>query len=157
MKDNVNRALDLSFITASLKSIAIQYDVTIILLAQLNRTVESKESKKPNMSSLRDSGGIEENADIVCFLYRAGYYCREYPEFQQLSPQEQKQVLSQAELIISKNRNGKTTSIPLTFEGEYSNFYETPEWQQQSLIDISNWGNKKTRNSKKIFDSDEKQ
>ncbi len=107
-----NRQQEVSEISRSLKTMAMELKVPVIALAQLSRSVELRENKRPIMSDLRESGSIEQDADIVGFLYRDDYYNK---------PQE-KSDTSQSELIIAKHRNGSTGTIDLLFEGNMSNF-----------------------------------
>ena len=101
-----NRQQEISEISRSLKALARELNVPIIALSQLSRNVELRAEKKPQLSDLRESGSLEQDADIVMFLYREEYYNRE---------SENK---TEAELIIAKNRNGPTTAIKLFFEKE---------------------------------------
>ena len=102
-----NRQQEISDISRSLKALARELDVPILALSQLSRNVEMRAEKKPQLSDLRESGSLEQDADIVMFLYRDEYYNRD--------DSEQENV---AELIIAKNRNGPTTSVRLQFQKE---------------------------------------
>lgn len=106
-----NRQQEISEISRQLKALARELEVPIIALSQLSRSVELRAEKKPQLSDLRESGSLEQDADIVMFLYRDEYYNRE--------ESENKNV---AELIIAKNRNGPTTSLHLRFEKEIMKF-----------------------------------
>ena len=106
-----NRQQEISEISRSLKALARELDVPILALSQLSRSVEMRADKKPQLSDLRESGSLEQDADIVMFLYRDEYYNREDTENQNI-----------AELIIAKNRNGPTTSIRLQFNKEIMRF-----------------------------------
>ena len=108
-----NRQQEVSEISRSLKTMAMELKVPVIALAQLSRSVELRENKRPIMSDLRESGSIEQDADIVMFLYRDDYYNK--------SAQEQTNV-SITELIVGKHRNGSTGTIELLFERSMSNF-----------------------------------
>ena len=108
-----NRQQEVSEISRSLKTMAMELKVPVIALAQLSRSVELRENKRPIMSDLRESGSIEQDADIVAFLYRDDYYNK--------SAQEQTNI-SITELIIGKHRNGNTGTIELLFERDKSNF-----------------------------------
>jgi len=116
-KDSKNN--EIGFITGQLKALAKELDIPIVLLAQLNRSVEQTSDKKPNMSHLRDSGEIEQDADLVLFLYRPEYYG--IMEFEDNTSTENK-----GEIIISKQRNGATGSVQVGFIKEiakYTNDY----------------------------------
>jgi replicative DNA helicase len=107
---NENRVQELSKITRELKNIAKEFNVPIIALSQLSRSVEHRVNKRPVLSDLRESGSIEQDADLVVMLYRDDYYNDE---------SERKNL---AEIIISKHRNGPTGMIQLEFEPEYTRF-----------------------------------
>lgn len=106
-----NRQQEISEISRGLKALARELDVPILALSQLSRSVELRAEKKPQLSDLRESGSLEQDADIVMFLYRDEYYNRDEANNQNI-----------AELIIAKNRNGPTTSIRLRFDKEYVRF-----------------------------------
>ena len=109
-----NRQQEVSDISRSLKTMAMELEVPVIALAQLSRQVESREDKRPMLSDLRESGSIEQDADIVSFLYRDDYYTKK-------GEQEESNV-SLSELIVAKHRNGATKTIKLVFERNISNF-----------------------------------
>lgn len=108
-----NRQQEVSDISRSLKTLAMELNVPVIALSQLSRSVEGREDKRPLMSDLRESGSIEQDADIVAFLYRDDYYNKE-------SRTEDNNSIS--ELIIGKHRNGPTATIELLFKKNTSTF-----------------------------------
>ena len=106
-----NRQEEVANISRSLKQMARELGVPVIALSQLSRKLEDREDKRPNMSDLRESGSIEQDADIIMFLYREGYYNKNTEKVSNLT-----------ELIIAKNRGGVTGTIQLLFQGEYQLF-----------------------------------
>lgn len=109
-----NRQQEVSEISRSLKTMALELKVPVIALAQLSRNVELREDKRPIMSDLRESGSIEQDADIVAFLYRDDYY---NPD-----PKNVSSTTSITELIVGKHRSGNTGKIELVFERNFQNF-----------------------------------
>lgn len=105
-----NRQQEISEISRSLKILAKELNVPVVALSQLSRAVESRTDKRPMLSDLRESGAIEQDADIVMFLYRDAYY----------NPESEKHNI--AECIIAKHRNGETGKIELVYRGEYVRF-----------------------------------
>jgi replicative DNA helicase len=106
-----NETQDLYRIAKTLKNLAVELDVVIILVSQLNRAVESRKNKHPTLSDLRQSGGLEESADLVIFPYREFYYSKDPAD------------ASLAELLVAKNRNGPIADFNILFNEESTNFY----------------------------------
>jgi len=114
-----NRQQEVSDISRSLKLMALELKVPVIALAQLSRSAEQrKENPRPILSDLRESGSIEQDADIVAFLYREDYYKKDL---------ETKDQVSDSEFIIAKHRNGATGTIPLRFKKDISKFFSVFE------------------------------
>lgn len=114
-----NRQQEVSEISRSLKQMARELDCPVIALSQLSRSVESRHDKRPMMSDLRESGSIEQDADIVSFLYRSDYYRSEDTDENEV--QEPSDV-STVEVIVAKNRNGQTGTAELAFMKRYNRF-----------------------------------
>lgn len=103
-EDRNNPYLNTAYISAQLKKMAKDFHCPVVCLAQLNRAVETRQNKRPVMSDIRDSGNIEQDADVIILLFRDSYYERLSPE-EQSQPQ---QPYERLEFIVAKNRNGPT-------------------------------------------------
>ena len=114
-----NRQQEVSEISRQLKKLAKELSVPVIALSQLSRGVEQRQDKRPMLSDLRESGSIEQDADIVAFLYREDYYQREGEEGEEENDEGDDNVV---EVIIEKNRSGARGTVKLLFIKEYNKF-----------------------------------
>lgn len=111
-----NRQQEISEISRSLKSLARELNVPVIALSQLSRSVEARQDHRPFLSDLRESGSLEQDADMVSFLYREAYYNREIEDD---DPRK-----NETEIILAKNRNGPVDTVKFHFAGQFTLFYE---------------------------------
>jgi replicative DNA helicase len=132
-----NRVQEVSEITQGLKAIAKELDIPVVALSQLSRQVESRDDKRPQLSDLRESGSIEQDADVVMFVFREEYYReREKPGDHDLEGMAKwqeimEQVHGKAEVIIGKQRHGPIGTVELSFEGRFTRFGNLVKpWQQ---------------------------
>jgi len=107
-----NREQEVAKMTRSLKALALELEIPIIAVAQLNREVEYRKDKRPKLADLRESGAIEQDSNVVIFVYRENYYEDEISE------------VDETEVIIAKQRNGPTGTVNLAFHKKYASFYE---------------------------------
>ena len=134
-----NRVQEVSEITRGLKTLAKELDVPVLALSQLSRAVEQREDKRPQLADLRESGSIEQDADVVMFIYRDEYYLmREEPkrrtdesdqrfnERHDAWKQRCEQMYGKAEVIVAKQRHGPTGIVRLAFEGQFTKFDNLP-------------------------------
>lgn len=130
---NDNRVQEISEITRGLKMLAKELDVPVIALSQLSRSVESRDDKRPQLADLRESGSIEQDADIVMFTYREEYYLENRDPSQRISSNTNANIIEswqkrlerargKADIIIGKNRHGRPETVHVAFAGDYSLF-----------------------------------
>ena len=130
-----NRVNELSEITRNLKQLAKEFDLPVVSLSQLSRQVESRDDKRPLLSDLRESGSIEQDADVVMFIYRESYYLQRnepirgsdesqesYQKKHDAWKDRNEEVFHKAELIVAKQRNGPTGKVDLYFDDKYTKF-----------------------------------
>jgi replicative DNA helicase len=127
-----NRVQEVTEITTSLKALAKELNIPIIALSQLSRQVENRDDKRPQLADLRESGSIEQDADVVLFVYREEYYLQnkepkpgtvEYEKWQT----EMSLAHRKAEVIIGKQRHGPTGTVKLQFDGQFTRFSDFVE------------------------------
>ena len=118
-----NREQEVSSVSRGLKAIAKEFRCPVIALSQLSRKVEDRPNKRPMMSDLRDSGAIEQDADVILMMYRDEYYNPDTPD---------KGI---AEIIIGKQRMGETGIVPVVFQGEFSRFKSLSAQARQELFE----------------------
>jgi replicative DNA helicase len=134
-----NRVNEISEITQGLKAVAKELDIPVIALSQLSRQVESREDKRPQLADLRESGSIEQDADVVMFVFREEYYKeREKPGDHELEKMakwqdEMQRLHGRAELIIGKQRHGPIGTVELSFEGRFTRFGNL-DWRGQGQV-----------------------
>ena len=126
-KMEFNRVQEISEITQGLKALAKELNVPVLALSQLSRQVEHRDDKKPQLADLRESGSIEQDADVVMFIFREAYYLErkeptlgsiEHAEWQQ----KMNEISSLADIMISKQRHGPTGNVKVEFEAMYTRF-----------------------------------
>ena len=134
-----NRVNEISEITMGLKAIAKELNIPVIALSQLSRQVENREDKRPQLSDLRESGSIEQDADVVMFVFREEYYKeREKPGDHELDKmaiwqEEMERLHGRAEVVIGKQRHGPIGTVDLSFEGRYTRFGNLVKpWQSEN-------------------------
>ncbi len=136
-----NRVQEISDITRSLKALAKELNVPVLALSQLSRQVESREDKRPLLSDLRESGSIEQDADVVMFVFREQYYLERAEPGRRPEESEEKfntryadwqkrcsEVFNTAEAIVAKQRHGPVGSVRLFFDGQYTRFGDLDNW-----------------------------
>lgn len=119
-----SRQQEISTISRYLKSLARELNVPVVVLSQLNRAAEGREGHRPRMSDLRESGSIEQDADVVMLLHREDYYHRGETDYE---------PNNKAEIIIAKQRNGPTGTVELTFRDKCTRFENLAQIEQESV------------------------
>jgi replicative DNA helicase len=119
-----SRQQEISAISRYLKSLARELNVPVVVLSQLNRAAEGREGHRPRMSDLRESGSIEQDADVIMLLHREDYYQRGVPDYE---PNHT------AEVIIAKQRNGPTDTVKLTFLEKCTRFENLSQIEQEAV------------------------
>lgn len=130
-----NRVQEITEITTWLKALAKELNVPVIALSQLSRGVENRDEKRPQLSDLRESGSIEQDADVVMFVYREEYYLknkepRAGTDEHFAWKSEMRDVRGKAEVIIAKQRHGPTGTVAMTFQGEFTRFFDLANQNQ---------------------------
>jgi replicative DNA helicase len=120
-----SRQQEIATISRYIKALARELNVPVVVLSQLNRSPEGREGHRPRMSDLRESGSIEQDADVVMLLHREDYYHRDTPEYE---------MTNKAELIIAKQRNGPTGSVELIFRDKFTRFENAAQLDRQSVL-----------------------
>lgn len=137
-KANGNREQEIATISRSLKAIAKELNVPVIALSQLSRSVETRPGKRPQLSDLRESGAIEQDADIVSFIFRPEYY---KIALWDNDPEDAKTATdNQAELIIAKHRNGATADVRLSFYKNFAKFADLDPYGSGLSYQTTNFG-----------------
>jgi replicative DNA helicase len=132
---NDGRVQEISEITRGLKTLAKELDVPVLALSQLSRAVEQRDNKRPQLADLRDSGTIEQDSDVVMFIFREEYYLERDQPLQRVDEKEdhfhdrygrwelrRDAVKNKAEVLVAKQRHGPTGSVNLFFEGAFTRF-----------------------------------
>lgn len=127
-KKTESRVQEISEITQGLKAIAKEFNIPVIALSQLSRAVEQRDDKRPQLSDLRESGSIEQDADVVTFIYRESYYLeRKRPDESESESfknwqDKMNEIRNKSEVIIAKQRNGPVGNVDLFFDAEFTRF-----------------------------------
>jgi len=127
-RSNENRVQEISEITQGLKAIAKEFNIPVMALSQLSRAVEQREDKRPQLSDLRESGSIEQDADVVAFIYRESYYherakpAENDKEKFEMWSHKMREISHVTDVIIAKQRNGPVGSVSLFFDSQFTRF-----------------------------------
>jgi replicative DNA helicase len=141
-KADVNRVQEVTQITTTLKALAKELSVPVIGLSQLSRAVEQRDDKRPQLSDLRESGSIEQDADVVMFVYREAYYLeRQEPPADDMEKYENwdkkfRALYNVAEVILGKQRHGPIGRVVLSFDGNITRFGNLNEDQKAEIANL---------------------
>lgn len=144
-----SREQEVSTISRSLKALAKELNIPIIALSQLNRSTETREDKRPILSDLRESGAIEQDADMVCFIHRPEYYTKSSEDA------EGNDIRGMAELIIAKHRSGAVGDVKLRFVGKYARFENWEDNYKMVSDIIRNNNDSKPQPSRMNYETDD--
>ena len=126
-----SRTLEVGEVSQGLKNLAKELNVPVIALSQLSRAIEQRQGRRPQLSDLRESGSIEQDADIVIFIYRDEVYFKEEEWAAQFPDKEYPREI--ADIIIAKHRNGPTGRVELMFKKEQMRFYDIDKAHSSSV------------------------
>ena len=147
-KGEQSKQLEIAEISRGLKMLARELEMPIVALSQLNRLLESRDDKRPTLSDLRDSGAIEQDADVILFLYREDIYkkredkeryarLKKEGKEKDFKPEHQEREIEPTEVIVAKNRNGEVKTIEIQFNKRYTRFEDKPKEAEYDMRETS--------------------
>jgi replicative DNA helicase len=131
-----SRQQEVSEMSRYLKSLARELEIPVVVLSQLNRAPEAREDHRPRMSDLRESGSIEQDADVVMLLHREDYYRQDSGREGKEEEGNKEEKNNIADVIIAKQRNGPTGTEQLIFNSRFTRFYDMSRTQEPSQFDL---------------------